>query len=245
VFAQIYGLSLALWLLAAIISLNKYPFVAIVASHMITWYLAAGRRTVVKKASKLKIVAGAGIVACTIGGLFFATEGNLGLENVVAGAVTRVFIVPTYTTAGHLATFPAIFPFHAWSGSRTLHFFLAPGTEKRTLDEAPYQEVSRFLYGAPSNMDAGFIGDGWAQLGYVGVAESAAIIFGILLLFDIWALRRRRELPTVPLVAFLVGQTANIFEVGLMSALLAGGVLAGPILYLLICGRPAHRPKRR
>jgi hypothetical protein len=83
-------------------------------------------------------------------------------------------------------------------------------------------------------MNAGILGSGWAEFGYLGVIEQAGIVFGVSCLWDLYFMKRFGLLARVLLSAYFVGFFFNIVNGDLMFMLTGGGLIVAPIFVFFL-----------
>ncbi|MGA2656313.1 MAG: hypothetical protein ABSH34_02230 [Verrucomicrobiota bacterium] len=224
----------ALSIFSAILGLNKYPFIQIVLSQLVLWVILRTSEGRVSAGTVFKSAVMGVMLVSVLMVLYSATHGTGSLDELWSELEERSVKIPTDSTLAHFYAVPDVIPFQNWSGSRTMHALLAPWTEKYTSDLSTCQMVSGVVTGHAYNMNCGLVGDGWAQLGFLGVAQGATIIFGLMTWIDLREKRYGRGGWRIPLLAFMIGAAPNIYSGELMVALLGSGALSGPIIYRLL-----------
>jgi hypothetical protein len=169
-----------------------------------------------------------------VGVLYQITVGLQSPVDFLELLVERVVVVPMADTYKHYWVFPDLHPHLNFSGSKILNLFLTGGRAMPAGREAAYKIASFYTTGVAFNMNTGFLGDCWAQFGYIGVVEGALLIFGVFLFWDIYFLRRGFRIPVVALVAFFLSKPADMLEGGLLYMLIGHGSILAPICYLLL-----------
>jgi hypothetical protein len=223
---------LSFWVVVALFGLSKFPFLQIALTNMLTWLLCVGVRRGRWRILIPRIVLAALVTVFVLITLYHLTQGIDDIGELVSVFLGRIFLTPMRTTLAHFVVFPDQHDFMYWSGSRMMHTLLAPLSPMNREDLQTYQIASYYSMGSIYNMNTGFVGDGWAQFGYTGVAQSALVIFGVFLAADLYFLvRRKGAIPTAALVAFMIGSVGSVMGGAVLPALIGGGVLIGPLFY--------------
>jgi hypothetical protein len=226
---------LATWVLYAIVRYQKSPIVTAAIANVVVFVFSQNWRSGRRRQLLVGLtVGGAGVLALTdyvykLLGASGDTSASLQLF------FERLVVVPMATLYNHFVVFPDLFPYLYYAGSRTLNFFLGAGQSAPGGGAAAERIASSVLFGFDYNMNTGIVGNGWAQWGYIGVAQGVVIVFGILLFWDILFVRSGigARIPLAALIAFFAGNISDIFNVG-MGNLLTSGLVFGPIFYVML-----------
>jgi len=151
----------------------------------------------------------------------------------------RVVVIPVLTAYNHMYVFPDLSPHTYYQGSTLQNLLLAGGQTSITGSVPAYYIASQILVGYAFNMNTGFVGEGWAAMGYVGVAQTATVVFGLFLVWDRLLLKRSRREVSIILAAFFLGRFDNIQNIGLIGMLVQGGLVAAPLFALLLMRQEA------
>ena len=222
-----------IWLIIAILLFAKFNMISLVATNMIVAYITLQSK--LKNKIRYKIWAGLSI-------LFFLFFVNLiyqvlGASENFSTSILLLFerfvAIPINTTWNHFVVFPDLHPHTYYSSSRTLNLFLGFGLVGHQ-ELLPYQIVAYILTGIVFNMNTGFLGSSWAEMGYVGVLQAAVIIWGIFFLWDSYLIRRQNVIAMPALIGLFLGKIWNINNNDLIFMLIPGGLLFAPVLYILL-----------
>jgi hypothetical protein len=225
---------LLLWVIFALFNLQKAPFIQIAVTNLVVWLFCVRHRGMRRGRLVLLVIVAFVLLLIVLQFVYGVTHGSEGIAAVLGEVFERVFYGPIDTTFAHFVIFPDAHPFLNWSGSTTLHYLLAPWTDRVSTPLSAYELTAWYVTGTAFNMDTGFVGDGWAQLGFLGILQGALIIFGMYLFWDLHFLRAKQFIPLYALIAYFIGNSSVLLETSLMSELLFGGAILAPIFYLAL-----------
>ena len=238
IWLQRWFFSLFIWLMISIITIQKGPILELVLSNFILLIFMQYEKGKIRNFKSLlkKIVAYSLPLFIPIFGLYaiLGFEGNLLFE-----VLKRVIFEPIYTTYTHFATFPDAYPHLSLSSSKLLSALSSDG--QPVINEEPYQLVAMTATGAFFNANTSMLGTGWAKAGYWGIAQNAVLLFGVLLCWDIYLRKSKRQLLLVPLVSLYLGRANSVLNVGTNNMLISFGFLIIPLIYIIIFHKQSRR----
>jgi len=221
-----------IWFFVSLVEFAKSHIVNMVASNAIVLVLSLRLKN--KRLPILQSAIGIISVLLLVRFVYQVLGATESFNEAIRLIIERYIAIPMVTTYRHFVVFPDIFTFLYWSNSRTLNLFLGFGQFTSTGEASSYQIASSILMGHAFNMNTGFLGAGWAEFGYLGIAQSALLIFGSLLCWDIYFCKSRVKIPMPALLAFFLGKIWNIHNGDMMFMLLPGGIILGPAVYSLL-----------
>jgi hypothetical protein len=232
-----------LWSLNSVLIYQKSPIVVVIVGHLAVLLL-----TLVSRPIKLRQLLMYGFAATIVAfglvhGVYVVLGASSSLSESFLLLCDRIWGIPMYTTYYHFYIFPDFSEHTRYSMSTTMNLLLGGGKRVDTGGLLPYEVASSIIVGTAFDMNSGFLGSCWAELGYVGVMEGALIIFGVCFLWDVYFLRHRGVSARALLCAFFVGYSFNIVNISLLAMLLPGGLILAPI-YTLFLFRSAAGPAR-
>jgi hypothetical protein len=225
-----------LLLVTAVLRFQKAPLVIALCAVLFAWVYS--RRFSSKVFSNfIKIAFGGGVVLMAI----YMIYSLLGFEgSILHGLHDRILISPAFTSYGFYWTFPDHHGFLHYGGSRTFNLIFGLGQERELLTylgTAPLI-VSQYFYGATTffNFNTGILGEGYAQNGYWGVAQSGFVLFGVFMLWDYVFLKRSCWRAYAPALIFCFSQFMVILNSGMLS-IFSTGFLLVPMMYCMMYWR--------
>jgi len=228
-------MSLVIWVLYGVLTLQKGPLFAIAISNIIiklSMQKKKGRsHLLLTRRSKFYVYALSVVLVVYAVYYYSGYEGNVILE-----LFDRVFVVTGYGAYVNYLIFPDIHPYLYYYGSTTMNLLLGLGqdTSFSTRYTSPAFIVSLLSSGSTYSMNSSILGDGWANYGFLGVFQCALILFGLLVFWDVYLKKRKSNLPLVPLVAFFLGRSYQISNGDLMFMMTKGGLVLAPLIYIYL-----------
>lgn len=222
-----------LLLVTALLRFQKAPLVIALSLVLLAWVFS--RRFSSKVLSNIvKVVFGGGLTLLVV----YMIYSLLGFEgSILHGLHDRILISPAFTSYGFYWTFPEQHGHLHYGGSRTFNLVFGFGQDRELLTylgTAPLI-VSQFYYGSTTffNFNTGILGEGFAQNGYWGVAQSCLILFGVFLFWDYVFLKRAPWRAYVPILAYCFSQFMIVLNSGMLS-IFSTGFLLVPMLYCMM-----------
>jgi hypothetical protein len=225
-----------LLLLTALLRFQKAPLVVALCALVLAW-LYSRRFSSRVLSNAIKIVFGGGVVLM----LVYMIYSVLGFEgSILHGLHDRILISPAFTSYGFYWTFPEHHGFLRYGGSRTFNLIFGLGQERELLSylgTAPLI-VSHYFYGATEffNFNTGILGEGYAQNGYWGVAQSGFVLFGVFMFWDYVFLKRSSWRAYAPALVFCYSQFMVVLNSGMLS-IFSTGFLLVPMMYCMMFRR--------
>jgi hypothetical protein len=105
--------------------------------------------------------------------------------------------------------------------------------------------ASEILTGAGFNMNTGFIGSGWAEMGYLGGVECALLFFGVFAFWDVMFIKSKSYGPLAILSVYFIGRGDIILNEDLFGMLISGGAVCAPLFIMLLSTRVKPKQKAR
>lgn len=239
IWLQRWFFALFIWILISLLTFQKGPILELVLSNVIlSIFIQYEKKEIRNFRSLFKKIA---IYSLPLVIAIFVLYTMLGFEgNVLYEVVKRVVFEPIYTTYGHFATFPDVYPHLALSSSKLLSALSSNG--QPAINQEPYQLAAMTATGAFFNANTSMLGTGWAKSGYLGIALNAVLLFSVLLFWDIYLKKNKRHLLLVPLVSLYLGRANIVLNVGTNSMLISFGLLIIPLIYIIIFDKQSRRP---
>ena len=220
--------------LAAMQSGHKMPILFIIvliifSKAMIRRNLVLERRTVVLGLALLLV-----LTFLILPG-FYLASGNETYVDSLSWSFERLFLEQERTLLLHFETYPRLHPF--LNGAST-------GTIATLMGVTDYVPPSVFI---PKNMGiddtsfvALFIGEAWADFGFIGVAIMSVVVGFMLQLYNIWFYSQQRpHLEETATFLVIVFNAYHLLECNFFTTLFTYGLASTFVIYLCIRRRRA------
>lgn len=219
-----------LLLITALLRFQKAPLVIALSVVVLAWiYSRRFSSRVLGNFIKMSF-GGAGVLM-----LVYIIYSILGFEGPIIHSLhDRVLVSPSFTSYGFYWTFPEQHGHLHYGGSRTFNLIFGFGQNRELLTylgTAPLI-VSHFYYGSTTffNFNTSILGEGYAQNGYWGVAQSCFILFGVFAFWDYVFLKRAAWRAYAPVLVYCFSQFMVVLNSGMLS-IFSTGFLVVPMLY--------------
>ncbi len=135
----------------------------------------------------------------------------------------RLIDVPIYTSYAHYYVFPESHGYLHYGGSRTMNWLFGFGLDAKFLvyQYSAAKIVAFYYFGSIFNANAAIVADGYANNGYLGVAQSTLISFGLFFLIDYLISKRKNYIGFIPITAFTIANIALMPNSGMVPILYA------------------------
>jgi len=228
-------LTFAFWTTSNLLTLAKSPIVIQVIAHAII--LISTRRS--PRGTTRWMVGMVAPVAIVLGSLLLVYRAVGFNEGIAAQVFSRFFLEPIWLSYYYFDVFPASHSFTYFGNSHILNLVLAGGLKPNYV--TGYIDVARIVAvmasGSAYNANNNILGSGWANFGFVGVAESAIVIFGVCFFWDRVLVRRQSPSRFVPLLAFVISKSlTDMTNSDFVTTLLSTGLIHAPVWFLILEG---------
>lgn len=227
-------LTFGLWVFGAIAMLQKAPIVIAILSNIFVLFFSLVQKGVNLTRFLFPTVVGGVLLIVFINFMLQTLGASKDLGTSLYLIYQRIFEVPVVTAYAHFQVFPDMHPNTHFSASRTMNLVLGFGDFVNTGGMAPWEIAAYYSTGLVFNMNTGFMGACWAEMGYIGVIEGAVIIFGLSLFWDLVLIQGKWKGAHYLLAAYFLGRFMNIHNNELMYILLSGGLILAPIVCLVM-----------
>lgn len=171
---------------------------------------------------------------------FYILQGGKNYGNAISWALTRTLWETERTLQLYFEAYPKYHPFLHGASTSTVAFLI---------EDNEYVPPSVYIPRALLDRDdtsfpALFIGEAWADFGYVGVAISAFLVGFILQLYNVWFFNQRRPgLEEAGLFVSIILSDVHLLESNVLTTFFTYGLFSSLVIYFLIRGEPF--PQRR
>jgi hypothetical protein len=216
---------------------HKMPLIMLIACLVLSGALIQCRfrisRTVIWFG--LAVLLGAMLVVIP---LFYLMQGEETYGSAAFWAVERVFLEPARGLQLYFETYPAIHPFlHGASTGAIANLF---GVKDYV---TPSVYIPNEVLGIENtSYPVLFIGEAWADFGYLGIALSSVAAGFLLQIYNVWFFNQRNPgLEEVAVFISIVLSTIHLQASNLLTSLFSYGMLSSFLIYQMIRRRPEHR----
>jgi hypothetical protein len=163
--------------------------------------------------------------------LFYVLQGNLSYSNSLFWSVERIFVEQARSLQMYFECWPGFQPFLHGASNGTVAKLM--GVENFV---PPSVFLARDFLGIENtSFTALFIGEGWADFGYFGVASTSVVVGFILQLYNRWFYSLPRpSLEDSALFITVAFGTYHLFASNLLTAFFSYGLLGNLVIYKLI-----------
>ena len=206
--------------LCALLTMQKAPVVLFaVGTLFVLLYPTQGRFKWSSK-STLGLVT-LGFMAVCLSALLYQITGRDG--NPFFAVWERFISVPIYTSYAHYSVFPESHDYIHYGGSRTMNLIFGFGQHAEFIvyQYSAAKIVAYSYFGSIFNANAAIVADGFANNGYLGVAQASLISFGLFFGIDFLISKKKNFLGYIPIAAFTISTISAITNGGLVIILYA------------------------
>lgn len=168
---------------------------------------------------------------------FYLMQGEETYGSAAFWAAERVFLEPARGLQLYFETYPAIHPFlHGASTGAIANLF---GVKDYV---TPSVYIPNQVLGIENtSYPVLFIGEAWADFGYLGIALSSIAAGFLLQIYNVWFFNQSKPgLEEVAVFISIVLSTIHLQESNLFTSLFSYGMLSSFLIYQLIHRRPEH-----
>jgi oligosaccharide repeat unit polymerase len=201
------------------------------------------------RVSKAVIWSGVAVLLVTLLGvipLFYIMQGEDSYASALFWSVERIFLEPSRVLQLYFETYPEIHPFLHGTSTGMIASLLGI---KQYIPPSAY--IPNEVLGIENtSFPALFIGEAWADFGYLGVAMASIGVGFLLQAYNVWYFNQEKpKLEEAALFISIVLSTIHLQASNLLTSLFSYGMLSSFLIYLLIRKQPiqlwAHRAEER
>jgi hypothetical protein len=217
---------------AAIQSGHKEPLVLITGTLIVSWYAIRNGLRLTRRFYMLVATLGLVVVAGALP-LFYMTQGVADYPSALYWGVYRVVGEPLRTLQLYFEVYPTYHPHLQGLSSRTFAALVGAPDYRSAGEYIP----NAFLGVDNTTFPALFIGDAWADFGYLGVVIYSVFIGFLLQAYNVWYFSRPvRYLEDTALLLTIAIATEHLLASAVFSGLLTFGLGTSLVLYLAVRG---------
>jgi len=209
---------------------HKMPLVFLFATMAVSRSLIR-RRLALEARTILFCVGLLLVVALVILPGFYLMQGNETYSDSLFWSMERLFLEQSRTLQLHFEVYPNIHPFLHGASTGTIAALMGVTDYVPPSVYIPVNVLGLENTSFPSL----FIGEGWADFGYLGVAATSIFVGFLLQLYNIWFYTRKHphleETATFLAVAF---SAYHLLECNVLTSLFSYGIASSYLIYLLI-----------
>jgi hypothetical protein len=212
---------------------HKMPLIVLVAFLVLS-------RTLIRhqfRVSRRVVWSGLAVLVITIFvviPLFYMMQGEGTYATATFWSIERIFLEPARGLQLYFETYPAIHPFlHGTSTGAIATLF---GVKDYV---TPSVYIPNEVLGIENtSFPVLFIGEAWADFGYVGIALASVAVGFLLQIYNVWFFNQKKpRMEEVALFISIVLSTFHLEASNLLTSLFSYGMLSSFIIYRFICRR--------
>jgi hypothetical protein len=209
---------------------HKMPLIVLVAYLVLSRAIIHHRFTVSRQVvwSSLAVLLVAMFVVIP---LFYMMQGEETYGSATFWAVERIFLEPARGLQLYFETYPAIHPFlHGTSTGAVATLF---GVKDYV---TPSVYIPNEVLGIENtSFPVLFIGEAWADFGYLGIFAASVAVGFLLQIYNVWFFNQEKpKLEEVALFISIILATFHLEESNLLTSLFSYGMLSSFLIYRMI-----------
>jgi len=167
--------------------------------------------------------------------LFYLMQGEETYRSATFWAAERIFLEPARGLQLYFETYPAIHPF--LHGTSTHAIAVLVGAKDYV---TPSAYIPNEVLGIENtSFPALFIGEAWADFGYVGIVLASVAVGFLLQIYNVWFFNQRKpKLEEVAVFISIVLSTIHLEASNLMTSLFSYGMISSFIIYRVVRNGP-------
>ena len=211
-----------------------YPIIFIICSLLANKsnFTLAGKQKIVLFLTLLLIIFG-------VIPIFYIAQGSSYIDSLI-WSVLRVFGETVRTLQLHFEVYPNVHPFLNGASTKTIHAIIGSGDFLPPSIYIPYE----FLNLRNTSFPTLFIGEAWADFGYVGVSLYSLFVGWLLQTFNHW-FYRQKELTNEKKALYLATMfsSLHLLQSNLLTTFISYGLITNILIYHVLKLRLYHTTK--